>query len=53
MMALVVAACPGQHVYLFTDDQVEFYKRIGFTERPVGLEKISGTWLDNETKGED
>lgn len=50
MMALIVDAVPGQHVYLFTDDQVEFYKRIGFRERPVGLERISGEWLQNESR---
>jgi ribosomal protein S18 acetylase RimI-like enzyme len=38
---------PGQHVYLFTDDAMDFYKKLGFTERPVGLEFIVGKWLDN------
>jgi len=47
MMNMIVSACPGQHIYLFTDDAVDFYKRLGFTERPVGLEIVSGTWLKN------
>lgn len=47
MMNLIVSACPGQHIYLFTDDAVDFYKRLGFVERPVGLEIVSGTWLQN------
>lgn len=38
----------GQHVYLFTDDSVDFYKKLGFTERPVGMEKVIGTWLVND-----
>ena len=38
---------PGQHVYLFTDDSVGFYKKLGFMERPVGLEFVVGKWLDN------
>lgn len=46
MMNLIINACPGQHIYLFTDDAVEFYTRLGFRERPVGLEIISGAWLE-------
>lgn len=45
MMNYIVAECPGQHIYLFTDDAVDFYKQLGFTERPVGLEIVSGNWL--------
>ena len=47
MMNRIIEACPGQHIYLFTDDAVAFYKGLGFTERPVGLEIVSGIWLDN------
>lgn len=50
MMNRIIAACPGQHIYLFSDDAVSFYKRLGFTERPVGLELVSGLWLDNASK---
>lgn len=38
---------PGQHVYLFTDDAVGFYKKLGFTERPTGMEFVVGEWLVN------
>lgn len=38
----------GQHVYLFTDDIPDFYRRIGFKDRGVGLEILSGQWLVNE-----
>ncbi len=51
MMEMIITACPGQHIYLFTDDAVEFYKKNGFVERPVGLEIVSGEWLDNGPAG--
>jgi len=47
MMEKIISKCPGQHIYLFTDDAVEFYKKSGFVERPVGLEIVSGEWLQN------
>ncbi|MCB1693699.1 MAG: GNAT family N-acetyltransferase [Pseudomonadales bacterium] len=47
MMKRIIAACPGQHIYLFTDDAVPFYRRLGFTPRPLGLELVSGEWLQN------
>jgi|TARA_Y100000310_G_scaffold345095_1_gene461756 ribosomal protein S18 acetylase RimI-like enzyme len=47
MMALLLQELQGQHVYLFTDDAVDFYRKIGFTERPVGMEIVIGTWLDS------
>ena len=47
MMRRLLDAMPGQHVYLFSDDAADFYKKIGFTERPVGLELVVGQWLDN------
>ncbi|GET40393.1 hypothetical protein [Microseira wollei] len=34
--------------YLFTDDAPEFYKKIGFTEQPVGMAQVIGKWLVNE-----
>lgn len=50
MMNMIIAACPGQHIYLFTDDAADFYRRLGFRERPLGLEIVSGTWLDNASR---
>lgn len=47
MIGHLLEKMPGQHVYLFTDDAVEFYKKRGFVERPVGLEIVVGRWLDN------
>ena len=48
MLDRLLANLHGQHVYLFTDDAVEFYKQIGFTERGVGLERVVGRWLVND-----
>lgn len=48
MMQMIIASCPGQHIYLFTEDAVEFYKKNGFAERQVGLEIVSGQWLQND-----
>lgn len=45
MIRLLVEKLPGQHVYTFTDDVVEFYKKLGFTERGTGLEIMIGSWL--------
>lgn len=48
MMRLVMEKLPGQHVYLFTDDALDFYKKLGFKERGIGLGKVVGEWLVNE-----
>lgn len=45
MIESLLARLAGQHVYTFTDDVPEFYKRLGFSERPTGLEKVIGKWL--------
>ncbi len=50
MVEMIISACPGQHIYLFTDDAIDFYKKAGFVERPVGLEIVSGEWLQNSTR---
>lgn len=47
MIDLAVEKLPGQHVYLFTDDQTDFYTAIGFMPRGVGLERVVGDWLVN------
>jgi ribosomal protein S18 acetylase RimI-like enzyme len=49
MVEAMLARLPGQHVYLQSDDDtVEFYKSLGFRERPTGLERVVGRWLVNE-----
>ena len=49
MMQQLLAELQGQHVYLFTDSAVDFYKKLGFVERPVGLEIVIGRWLHNDS----
>ena len=48
MMRRLLGRMPGQHVYLFSDDAADFYKKVGFVERPVGLEVVVGRWLEND-----
>ena len=48
MIELLLGRLPGQHVYCFTDDVPEFYKKLGFVERPTGLERVVGQWLVGE-----
>lgn len=48
MMQLLLERLPGQHVFLWTDDAMEFYKRIGFAPcNCVGLQTVVGEWLVN------
>ncbi len=48
MMELLLAKLEGQHVYLFTDDSVEFYEKLGFRVQPTGLGKVVGQGLQNQ-----
>ncbi len=48
MMKMLEARLEGQHVYLFTDDAADFYKKLGYAEQPVGLSKVVGRWLRRE-----
>lgn len=48
MIQKLIEKLPGQHVYLFTDDSPDFYRRLGFKDRGTGLEIMSGQWLVNE-----
>jgi len=48
MMELLLSELHGQHVYLFTDHAVDFYRKLGFAERPFGMEKVIGNWLQND-----
>src|SRR5262245_24237368 len=48
MLDRLLEGLHGQHVYLFTDDAVDFYKKMGFAERGIGLERVIGRWLVNE-----
>ena len=48
MLQIVTGGLEGQHVYLCTDVP-EFYTKLGFAEQPIGMSKIIGTWLVNQT----
>ena len=45
MLAVLESKLSGQHVYLFSDDMADVYRACGYRERPVGLEKVVGKWL--------
>jgi GNAT superfamily N-acetyltransferase len=45
MLAVLESRLGGQHVYLFSDDYAPVYRACGYRDRPVGLEKVVGTWL--------
>jgi ribosomal protein S18 acetylase RimI-like enzyme len=48
MMRLLVAAVPGQHLGLQTDDAQAFYESLGFRPQPEFWSLVSGRWLDND-----
>jgi ribosomal protein S18 acetylase RimI-like enzyme len=49
MMDLTLERLPGQHVFLFTDDDaIGFYEKIGFQRQGIGAYKIVGEYLHNE-----
>ncbi len=50
IMQMLLDAVPGQHVYLQTDDAVEFYQKLGFSEQPRGMSRIIGEYLQNDTR---
>ena len=46
IMRILTEACPGQHVYLFTDDSQAFYERCGFKPQDTGMGMVVGRWLN-------
>lgn len=47
MIEQTIQRLPGQQLYLFTDDSADFYERVGFRPRGVGMEFPVGDWLVN------
>lgn len=45
MMKNLRSRLAGQHVYLFTDDAVEFYTQLDFRQQSVGMGQVVGNWL--------
>ena len=48
MMRLLIAAVPGEHVGLQTDDAQALYESLGFRPQPEFWSLVSGAWLDND-----
>jgi len=48
MVRSLLAAVPGHHVALQTDDAGAFYERLGFRPQPELWSLVVGTWLDND-----
>jgi predicted GNAT family acetyltransferase len=49
MVTLVCDRLPGHHIYLFTDDAVDFYHKLGFATQGIGMGKVVGQWLNSST----
>ena len=50
IVQMLLAAVPGQHVYLQTDDAIGFYEELGFVEQPKGMRFVVGAYLQNDTR---
>ncbi|MBC8503747.1 MAG: GNAT family N-acetyltransferase [Anaerolineales bacterium] len=50
MMQKLFKQLTGQHVYLFTDDTMEFYENLGFKQQSIGMGKVVGKWLESNPK---
>ncbi len=46
MVTRLLATAPGQHVALFTEDRVDFYRALGFDEERTGMSLVVGNWLN-------
>jgi ribosomal protein S18 acetylase RimI-like enzyme len=52
MLENMMTKMEGQHVYLFTDEDVlPFYKGLGFEEQGIGVSTVVGEWLVNNPNG--
>lgn len=49
IMQRLLAAVPGQHVYLQTDHAAGFYEKLGFVEQPKGMSLTVGEYLQNDS----
>jgi ribosomal protein S18 acetylase RimI-like enzyme len=50
IMEQLIAAVPGQHIYLQADDSAGFYEKLGFAEQPKGMYLVVGRYLHNDTR---
>ena len=49
MIKILMEQLEGQHIYLFTDEAIDLYTKLGFKPQPTGLGKVVGKWLKNES----
>ena len=48
MLEILMEKLPGQHVYLFTEEEtVPFYQKLGFEQQGIGMSLVVGEWLEN------
>lgn len=45
MIERLLSGLDGQHVGLFTQTAVGFYRGLGFAEEPTGMSRVVGRWL--------
>lgn len=50
MLERLLEQLPGQHVYLFTDTAQGLYEKLGFAPQEIGMGRVVGEWLNNETR---
>ncbi|MGK7951969.1 MAG: hypothetical protein AB4368_25080 [Xenococcaceae cyanobacterium] len=48
MRQILLENLKGQQVYLFTEENSNFYRKLGFTEQPMGMGQVIGRWLVEE-----
>jgi len=48
MIQRLLSRLEGQHVYLFTDDCLDLYAKLGFVQQPLGMGQVIGQWLVNK-----
>ena len=49
MMGILESRLRGQHVYLFTHDAADFYRKLGFQINGTGMSKVVGEWLRDDS----
>ena len=48
MVRRLLARVPGHHVALFTEDEIRFYRDLGFEEEHTGMSLVVGRWLNRK-----
>jgi ribosomal protein S18 acetylase RimI-like enzyme len=53
MVRRLLARVAGHHVALFTEDEIGFYRDLGFEEERTGMSRVVGHWLNRDATGVD